>query len=639
MHRMNGSPRCSSPLHAGILLVLLIAVSPISVVLAFLESSSISNSLFRQIPTSSQLFLPQIIIKRSVIVVQVSSNDDNIDNQSGEEEQEESQVLLVATKKRNNVNQRVRSIVQVLSDYNGQPRLGPQWSKTKNYLYNQRDLTDDQVGKVLHFLNDVLKDDIDLVCSVIQSNPRILRKSVDHYLIPTAQFLQNLYGSELFCEAVRRNPGILLSTGVGHNAPDDAVAAMEELLTQRLGRQPRDITALKKKAPWLFQTSVEQITSVLHYLDHLLLQQQQQQQQHQQNHDDPSSASEHEDPIISEHRRKTMLGKLIQAYPTIFHLSVETNLKPKVAFLQQQCGFTNADVASLLTSTTRAGLFCLSLHDNLQPTLELLQELFRDDDNSHALLRDCILKHPQILSLSQANLQEKIAYFDRMDDDDELQQNANAGQSQKDSLACRIAIRSPTIFSLSLNENIQPKVDFLANVWGINANHDAPHDASTTKPSLTALLGEYPNILTLSLEGNIQPTLNFYNQTGYIKLDSDWNWEPSDPEEDGDKKENPSPLIRARYIACSLFQRLLPRWHFYLKIKVKRSKTQFPVEEDDDNDAPPLHILAMASDAKFCDFLGAEEEEYKAFKEETIPRLKFSSQFDTWLKTGRPIDV
>jgi hypothetical protein len=54
---------------------------------------------------------------------------------------------------------------------------------------------------------------------------------------------------------------------------------------------------------------------------------------------------------------------------------------------------------------------------------------------------------------------------------------------------------------------------------------------------------------------------------------------------------------------------------------------------------PSLHILSVASDETYCGYLMVEPKEYRAFKIDTIPRLKFSSQFDTWLRTGIPIDV
>jgi hypothetical protein len=53
----------------------------------------------------------------------------------------------------------------------------------------------------------------------------------------------------------------------------------------------------------------------------------------------------------------------------------------------------------------------------------------------------------------------------------------------------------------------------------------------------------------------------------------------------------------------------------------------------------PLHILVSASDTAFCETMDIDETSYQEFKKDAVPRLKFSSQFDTWLKTGRPIEV
>ena len=52
-----------------------------------------------------------------------------------------------------------------------------------------------------------------------------------------------------------------------------------------------------------------------------------------------------------------------------------------------------------------------------------------------------------------------------------------------------------------------------------------------------------------------------------------------------------------------------------------------------------MFLLVLANDLKFCDWLGLDSADYIEFKETAIPRLKFSSQFDTWVKTGRPIQV
>jgi hypothetical protein len=54
---------------------------------------------------------------------------------------------------------------------------------------------------------------------------------------------------------------------------------------------------------------------------------------------------------------------------------------------------------------------------------------------------------------------------------------------------------------------------------------------------------------------------------------------------------------------------------------------------------PPLHLLVMSSDETFCETMGFRFESYVKFRNDAIPRLKFSSQFDIWIKTGKPIDL
>jgi hypothetical protein len=106
--------------------------------------------------------------------------------------------------------------------------------------------------------------------------------------------------------------------------------------------------------------------------------------------------------------------------------------------------------------------------------------------------------------------------------------------------------------------------------------------------------------------------MNFFNRTGYTSLGDDW------------KLVEGSKRIRGRYIASSLFHRLLPRWHYCIN-------NELP--------PPPLHLIVNANDASFCQHLSLDVDDFDMFGKEAIPRLKFSSQFDTWLKTGRPIDI
>jgi hypothetical protein len=268
-------------------------------------------------------------------------------------------------------------------------------------------------------------------------------------------------------------------------------------------------------------------------------------------------------------------------------------------------------------------------------------------------------------------LHSKKAYFDAIDQNNHL--SCSSSSAAAPSLASRILVRSPAVYSISLDGNIIPTIEFLARVWGTKAppvrwqnqdmddngndndykkssvapmirNNDGSLDSQSSEESLVSLLGEYPSILTLSLEGNIQPTINFYNRTGYMQLDEDWNLERRPLGKTTMSKGKVS-VVRGRYIAASLFNRLLPRWHYCQSVaseSVGDDADGGDSDDDNDNDtAPviPLHILVSSTDRVFCDQMSIDHVDYIAYKTESIPRLKFSSQFDTWLKTGRPIDV
>ena len=174
----------------------------------------------------------------------------------------------------------------------------------------------------------------------------------------------------------------------------------------------------------------------------------------------------------------------------------------------------------------------------------------------------------------------------------------------------------------------------MAGLWGVPAppwplseNDTVYSSTSPTRgvPSLAEQLAQYPSILGLSLLGNLQPTVDFYNRTGYIHLNDHWQLVEASTN---------STRLRGRDLAMSLYNRLLPRWHFYL------SRRQQSADATAVTSKLPLHVLVATSDAGFCQWMGLpDDREYNLFKRESIPRLKFSSQFDIWLKTGRPIGI
>lgn len=474
-----------------------------------------------------------------------------------------------------------RDIIAFLSTRYGEG----DWTKTRNYVYHAKEkLSLQQVAGVLDFLD--VNFDNEQIRSILQSSPRILRKNPKSKLKPTAKFLKQLYGKDMFHEAVSRNPDLLLISGLGYDTSNDN--PIEPFLLRELQLSKNDVQKLQQTAPFFFQIPLAKIKSVSTYLMDLL-----------------------QDGDYSSDDAVKVIAKVVLAHPHLFHLSVDANLQPRIDFLVKTCNLSSKNVAALIKSSS--GILGLSVEDNFKPTLYyLLQVLDSNTDAGHHALNKCVLSHPPILALSQRNMEQKVKFFDAIDP------GGDGG-----SLAARIAMRSPVVYSLSLKDNILPTIEFLAKVWGARVPRVSwktqdlvvvepePHGCRDT--TLGILLREYPGILTLSLEGNLQPTFNFYNKTGYTELDGDWNLV------EGKVK------VRGRYIGASLFHRLLPRWHYWM--------------DQNSSVKPPLHIIAGSTDANFCKLLGYDLEMYQEFKEESAPRLKFSSQFDTWLKTGRAIDV
>jgi ribosome-binding factor A len=300
----------------------------------------------------------------------------------------------------------------------------------------------------------------------------------------------------------------------------------------------------------------------------------------------------------------------------------------------------------------------------MRDILKVYYNIINDDDDDddvtydnnkegRVLLRRCVLKHPQILSLSLGNLLAKSEYFDSIDISMmDTMANATARKIKTTTLAARILMTTPSVYSLSLQQNIIPKVNYLStSIWGMN------------RTTISNNLYEYPQILTLSMQGNIIPTLSFYNMTGYIKLDTyglPQQTIESHKQQQQQQQQQTKVGIRSRYIATSLYNRLLPRWHFLLEERERRQQQQLKHQilsslEKSISDLasfqnitttattihllPSLHLLAGASDGNFCYQMNISLTEYINYKEKEGARLKFTSQFDTWLKTGRPIDL
>jgi hypothetical protein len=452
---------------------------------------------------------------------------------------------------------------------------------------------------------------------------------------------------------------------VGSNNDEE----VDHFLHGELGISASAVQKLKQSAPFMFCRSVDHhLRPTIHFLAGIL--------QKQATNNIQGKINVQIDEAV---RRK--IGKIVSQNPSLLSLSLEDNLMPTCDFLRKNIHMDKGGLASMLRSCP--SILGLSVEDNLRLTHQfLVEEVGLSDDND---LRRCVSRHPQILALSLENLRAKTNFFhllESLDGNDYGSVDNNSELENRDSkrsLAARVAVSAPSAYSLSLHDNLVPKIKALAKLWGsspiqIERIYEMSEHAGLSSQStnthfpaggelsrVTKQLKEYPNILTLSLDSNLLPTIEFYNQTGYLSLDAagflqgcdNMHKECEDDEEARDR--DPKTLMRARYLASSLVSRLLPRWHFFQEngkrtgglrsstilaanttIETGRSNTK-----DKPHKAikqPPLHVLAMYDDAKFCSHLALDVEDFVEYTKATAKQLKFSSQFANWIKSGTPID-
>jgi hypothetical protein len=500
--------------------------------------------------------------------------------------------LQETSKSASRVNPLVRSCMGILTEkYPG--FAFNDWTKTRTYLYQQKKLTTTQVETVLAFLEELFPEDPGLQASIIQNIPRILRKNVKTKLRPTSDFLKELYGDVMFHTAIERKPNLLLSRGLGYELELGTLEVVEMFLSKQLNCSDAAISKLKRNAPHIFQAPLSTLLGGVAFFENILRQ----------------------DNKYSDDHITKILAKIVSLHPKIIQLSPSTKLQPQLEFFKERCGFESADIAVLVQSSS-ASVWGLSVEANLKPTIDFLAAILPEKQD----LRKCLLAHPQLLALSLANLKEKVDYFNSFSDRTEGKQG----------LAARVLLRTPAVYSLSLSNSIKPKIEFLGAVWGTNTpllvQRKSDDYDTVGRKRLNSLLCTFPNVLTLSLEGNIRPTIKFYNRTGYIQLNKDWRPVTT-------KAGQTNHLLHGRFIATSLYNRLLPRWHICLE-QAKSKEGAHGIDQL----KLPLHILVSASDLAFCKYCGFSTDEYNTFCQNNMPELKYYFRLDKWINRGLPID-
>ena len=436
---------------------------------------------------------------------------------------------------------------------------GQTLSRTRKRTHGPLTLT--QIHQILSFLQTTFPNHSELQAKILQNSPRILSQhhSIESRLIPTVEFLKGLYGGMpcsngekggMFHEAIGRNTDLLLVRGVGYagggwedqrnkddghelwrETDDNDSMKVEEYLRSELELTSSSIAKLKRNHPTLFQLSLaNKVKPVVHHLFSLL------------GSSTPLEQSTDASAPISSSlsKQKKQVAKILANHPTLFFLDVRANLEPTAQFLQDSFKLNDRELATIIASTP--GVLGLSLEKNLKPTIQYLWDVLKsgrifveadeygeEEDASTSCLRKCVLKHPQILALSLNNIRSKVFYFDEIDrisfsGMDDANVNAiniirdNEGQSGVDndklshlgetdgaSLAARILMSAPSTYSLSLKENIVPKINYLWKTWSVHSiNIDETQLATEcvatgirrNECSISERLREYPQILS-----------------------------------------------------------------------------------------------------------------------------------------------
>ena len=297
------------------------------------------------------------------------------------------------------------------------------------------------------------------------------------------------------------------------------------------------INELYKKHPFIFRISVDRgLRPVVSFVASLLAEETQQPIEGQEYWTGEKYSSESQQKAILETMdpaiRKRIV-RLIRTYPNILSLTLEGNLHRTVDFLRTSCYMDASNLANMVKNCP--SVLGLSVEDNLSLTLDFLVNslgLEKPQD-----FRRCIGRHTQILCLSLENLQSKISFFQSLDSTMQGQSTTqlstnekfatNASSPSSVSLVYRIAVSAPSVYSLSLRDNIIPKLVTLAKAWDVDkhrcsllrfvealqlqatSNDDIYccnfSDHVTASTALARKLKEYPAILTFSHDANIIP--------------------------------------------------------------------------------------------------------------------------------------
>jgi len=293
-------------------------------------------------------------------------------------------------------------------------------------------------------------------------------------LSQTLQYLHALYGDNLD-EAVVRNPGLLLTKGLGEGRG----TVLGSWLSEQ-GFSTKSIKKIYNKNPSILSLkNIPQCSYILTYL-------------------------------LKITQSPTTLKSTVTRHPWILGLKL-SNINRTHEYLTSTLGLSSETLKTIITRFLP--IYGLSL-SNVKESVERIRLVGLREELTEEEVRRVLGRHVGLVLLGGKNFEEKVNFFET---------RIGEGAAKKIILNC------PSIYSLSLTSTLLPRLHFLQTLW----------PTSTHKRIL-----EYPPILSLSLSNNLIPTLQFFKNNGYSEID-----------------------VRGRYLAASLYKRIVPRFRFWKEIE------------------------------------------------------------------------
>eukprot|EP00904_Undaria_pinnatifida_P012613 jgi/Undpi1/8482/HiC_scaffold_25.g10949.m1 len=190
------------------------------------------------------------------------------------------------------------------------------------------------------------------------------------------------------------------------------------------------------------------------------------------------------------------VGKMVKRNPSIVCCSIVHNLRPKLRWLQKELGLSRPQSIRLLVRCP--AIFSHSIDDNMVPKVEWLTETlgFTRDQAARA-----VYANPGVLLSSiEGSMMPKIRWLvDALQMDDEM---------VFDMIRRRVVF--PTFFTLSSEENLAPKLQWLA--------------AHASSDAVRHVLFRQPSLLGYSAQGNLAPKVQWLQDRLGMSEEDAWRF-------------------------------------------------------------------------------------------------------------------